>query len=69
MRWPWRREPDLPPDESNGSVAELKEYARAARRRAIQDRQRVARAVPRIADLPQEEFVARVAELFRARYP
>lgn len=70
MKWPWRRRPpDLPPVEHNGTVEEIKDYARRAQRRAELDRRRVERAVPRIADLPEEEFIARVAELFRPRYP
>lgn len=71
MRWPWRRPPPaLEPElEHNGTVDELKDYAQKAVRRAKADRGRVERVAPRIANLPEEEFMARVAELFRARYP
>lgn len=67
--WPWRRrEPDLPPeDERNGSVSEIKRDAQMAHQRAQRERWRVERMAPRIADLPEEEFVSRVAELFKPR--
>lgn len=71
MRWPWRRTPQLPAaePEENGTVEEIKEFARQARWRAQADRRRVERLAPRMADLPDEEFVARVAALLQMRYP
>lgn len=66
MRWPWQRRPDPPPeDEVNGSVAEIRRFAEQARERARRDTVRVEREAPRIARLPDDEFVARVSRLFR----
>lgn len=66
MRWSWRRRPQPPPEhEVNGSIEELRDFAQQARERARRDTARVERAAPRIARLSDDEFVARVAQLFR----
>ena len=67
MKWPWRRDPELPDEEHNDSVSEIKRDAQRAHDRAQRERLRVERNAPRIASLSEEEFVSRVAELFRSR--
>lgn len=64
MRWPWWLRLR---GHHNGTAAKALREAEAKVRRAERDQWVVERLKPRMAQIPDEELVARIASVFRQR--